>query len=59
MLKSNDVVRVISGNCKGKTGVINKVDESNVNVFLKGNYIGIWFQDYELKRIGRVVKKGR
>ena len=53
-LNKKDVVRVISGQCEGKTGVVNRTDGDSINVFLKGVSIGIWFQRDELKKIGRV-----
>lgn len=57
-LASGDVIRILSGKCKGVTGVVNRIDSETgaVNVFMKGQYLGIWFRDSELKRIGRVTK---
>lgn len=55
-LSNGDTVRVISGDLKGSTGVVNRTEGSNVNVFVKGSSIGTWFQAKNLKRIGAVKK---
>jgi len=47
-----DVVRIKKG-LPGKTGVVNRVDGESVNVFIKNEYIGIWFNVREVKRIGK------
>jgi transcription antitermination factor NusG len=57
LIVTGDVVRVSSGQMFGKTGVVNRISGSRVNVFLKGEYIGIWFNVDELRRIGRTTVK--
>jgi len=55
-LAPKDVVRIKKG-LPGKTGVVNRLDGESVNVFVTQNNpfgIGIWFNERELKRIGRV-----
>jgi ribosomal protein L24 len=56
-LKPQDVVRIMNGQCRGKTGVVNRVQDQSVNIFLKGNTIGIWFNIYQVKRIGSTKRK--
>lgn len=55
-LGPSDVVRIISGQCRGDTGVVNRIDSASgmINVFQRGSDIGIWFFSRNLKRIGRV-----
>lgn len=54
-ITSKDVIRIVSGQCKGQTGVVNRIDGDNVNIFLKDNSIGVWFNIREIKRIGRIL----
>jgi len=60
-LSNGDVVKVITGKKYGRnkadTGVVNRIDGDSVNVFLKDQYIGTWFNKNELKRIGSTNKK--
>lgn len=56
-LSKNDVVKLIkpvasSRFYKGITGVVNRVDGDNVNVFIKGYHVGVWFDSSLLKKIG-------
>lgn len=53
-LAERDVVRIITGPLKGNTGVINRIENDQVNVFIKDTYIGIWFEIKELQRIGKI-----
>ena len=55
-ISSKDIVRIISGKCKNRTGVVNRIDGDSINIFLKGSYIGVWFLIEEIKRIGRISK---
>lgn len=62
--QSQDVVRVISGQGKGKTGVVNRQPEGHetVNVFITQDNpsgLGIWYQASELKKIGSTKRKVR
>lgn len=55
-LRPKDVVRIVK---TGKTGVVNRVEHCsediyNINLFRKGEHIGVWYSSTELKRIGRV-----
>lgn len=58
-LEPNDVVRILHPQCKGETGVINRIDETtgSISVF-RTKYSGFatWFSKGDLKRIGRVKK---
>lgn len=53
-LASGDVVRILEGQCAGITAVINRIEGDAVNIFMKNQYIGIWFNILNLKRIGKV-----
>lgn len=55
-IESGDIVRIKHG-LPGKTGVVNRVENESVNVFVTQNNpsgIGVWFNIREVKRIGRV-----
>ena len=57
MIKSKDIVRIKTKKGYQATGVVNRVDGNNVNVFVTQNNpysLGIWFFLDEVKRIGRV-----
>lgn len=54
-LASKDVVRINHPQCKGETGVINRITDEMVSVFrTKHGGFATWFFRKDLKRIGRV-----
>lgn len=62
-IQSNDVVRILHPQLKGRTGVVNRRDQVTdmINVFITGSpspHIGIWFFNRDLKRIGAVKRRG-
>lgn len=60
MFKEKDVVKIISGKCKGLTGVVTKQLRENqymTCVQTKGNYFGVWHFNDTLKRIGSTKRK--
>jgi hypothetical protein len=58
-IQSKDVVRIIHPQLRDCTGVVNRRCEITgmINVFIKNQFIGIWFFEYDLKRIGRIKWK--
>lgn len=57
MIKSKDVVRIKTKKGYQATGVVNRVDGDNINVFVTQNNpygLGVWFDLSEVKRIGKV-----
>lgn len=54
-LSKNDIVRIIDGQGKNWTGVVNRIDGDSVSVYVtQHNGFAVWFQQSALKRIGRI-----